>query len=102
MRNLIVILLFFIRLSVCAQSHDLHGRLYGPKNEPASFVQGALADGRRGTSSDSAGNFCIKDLTPGKYKIQMAGVGYKRKEVTVVLPSSTLKIILEEDKNELE
>jgi outer membrane receptor for ferrienterochelin and colicins len=101
------IYLLFILLSVntlvLAQG-SIKGRIISD-GKPLSFINISLLNTSFGTTSDSLGNYILKNIPLGNYQIQFSGVGFKPFKTSVNLSPNktvTLHANLEENLSELQ
>ena len=89
MKRIIYIFLFIcIALTAAAQQKlSLKGKVIDKgKREPVSFASVGIYGTGQGSVTDSLGNFTIKNITPGIYRLQVSAVGYN----TVLTPEYIL------------
>ncbi|MGK7390182.1 MAG: TonB-dependent receptor [Candidatus Cyclobacteriaceae bacterium M2_1C_046] len=48
-----------------------------------------LKETRKGSATDESGNFIIEGVAPGKYKLQISGIGFEHQEIAIKHPSPT-------------
>ena len=76
-----LILLFLSILTTAENSADkgtVKGRVYDANsNEPLPFTNIVIFGTNKGATTDTAGNFTIRDITPGFVKIAASSVGYE-------------------------
>ena len=103
MKRIIYIFLFIcIAITAAAQQKlAIKGNVIDKgKREPVSFASVAIYGTVLGAVTDSIGNFTIKNVTPGIYRLQVSAVGYN----TVLTPEYILStkdlfITVEQEEN---
>lgn len=94
-----LLILVFLFASFNLFAGEIKGRIVDDYNSPIPNANLILMGTKFGTSSDLNGNFSIKDIPPGKYKLQVSVIGYETKLIEVNLIQSKvveLKIVLKE------
>ena len=93
----ILFLLYFLYLPIYAQSSGV-GAIKGKvvdafNNDPLPFANIVLVGTSRGTATDLNGNFKLKNIPAGNYKVEVSYLGYKKiqNEITITA-NKTLKI----------
>ena len=75
--SLLLLYLYFLNGSA-QQTYAVRGTVVDRESrEPISFVSVSIWNAARGTMTDSLGNYVIRDLVPGMYRLQFSIVGYK-------------------------
>ena len=103
----IFILILFVPLAIIAQKASLTGKVVDAvSNEPLPFVNIIVSGTSTGTTTDLAGNFILRGLTPGFIRLEASFIGYKQAisaEIEVsVANASTIEIKMEEQKEQIE
>ncbi len=86
MKHLYFILaLIFINLTVLAQNGVIKGKISSADGQPAAFVTIGLKDTKKGTLTDEAGLFILKNVKPGSYTLVISYTGAKtlHQDVTI-------------------
>lgn len=90
----------FCLLSACVWSQNigkanLKGKVIDHTGAPLPYATITIDSLNLGNMSDSLGDYQILNLPPGKHKVSVSGIGYKKKTQTVVLKENqTLKLDL--------
>lgn len=83
----LIIFIFFLPTLLLAQSNgSIKGKITSGK-EHVGFANVGLVGTTYGAAADVDGNFIIKNISPGKYTIQVSAVGYKNYKVGVTVVS---------------
>ena len=104
MKNfLFFFVLFFITLTVQAQSFKLRGKVTNTKLEPLAFASIQLKEEQTGVISKEDGSYEL-NLEVGQYNLVVSMIGYKTQVINVVLNKDYIQNIIleEEDKADLE
>jgi len=88
-----ILSIIFIRVSL-AQSGSLSGKVLS-KGKPLEFVNVGIEGTLFGNSTDSEGNFQIRDIPTGPYKVVVSSVGYKTKKKSVSVQNADIDLIFE-------
>jgi outer membrane receptor for ferrienterochelin and colicins len=104
------LILAFLILVVIKSSHaqNTDANIFGDvqcENEHIPFISIYLKGTTIGTTTDNSGHFQLINLNPGNYTLVAQGVGYKTKEVDVIVEknkTTEIRFILEEDVLNLE
>jgi len=92
-------LLFFEK--TYAQNGQILGKV-SSKSEEIAFANVVLKNTKFGTSTDSLGNFSLKNIPFGTYQIQVSAIGYEIFTKKITLQKNTQKIAVELHENQLE
>ena len=95
--NKLYAILLFIACLVSVQQHakaqakngSLQGTVTTSDNKSAAMVSVGLKGTSKGTMTNEAGRFEIKNIKPGNYTLTVTHVGLKTEEKTVVITSNT-------------
>lgn len=96
----IFFILFTIQISFAQQSLRLQGNIIDSKtSEPIPFASVFLEGTTYGTQTDSVGNFIIRNIVSGNYRLVVSMIGYKTVVQSVILEKLTnrMSINLVED-----
>jgi len=86
MKNLLLLLtLFLVSFVSIAQSTAIEGTILDNNQSPIIGVNVLIKNTTKGTTSDVDGNFKIKNITNGDYVISVSYLGYKTKEIEVLI-----------------
>ena len=103
--SLLLLYLYFLNGSA-QQTYAVRGTVVDRESrEPISFVSVSIWNAARGTMTDSLGNYVIRDLVPGMYRLQFSIVGYKTyvtPEFKVSTRDLRVDAVLEENKMSLQ
>lgn len=97
-------LLFFITC-VSAQVGNIEGTVKTSDGQPAKFVNITIKGTGKGSMSDTAGNYEIKDIKAGNYTLVASFIGLETKEQSIqVTGNETTRtyFVLTEDKKQLD
>lgn len=87
--------LFFLMVCLLqAQEYILNGKITDEKNQALPFASLYFENSNIGTNANESGDFFFK-LAPGKYKLIVQYIGYKKKEIELnIYQSQTINISL--------
>lgn len=99
--RLFLLTLFFAPILSYAQS--IKGKITSSKGEPLEGVNVHLLNSNSGTATDVQGNFELKNINPGSYRIQVSALGYatKEQEIEVTQDGATVNFQLPETATQL-
>ena len=83
MRYFFISLLLFVNISY-AQKGNVKGKITDGTS-PISSVNVVILDTELGTAADENGNYEIKNILVGEYKIRFSAVGYESKTFDLVI-----------------
>jgi iron complex outermembrane receptor protein len=87
-------LLFCLLMAFCffsapgQQLYTFSGKITDASSVPLAGTSVYLLNTNRGTATDDQGNFTFKNLSPGKYTVQLSAIGYAVTNVDVTLGST--------------
>lgn len=98
MKKYILLFICFISIEAIAQKQNITGVVKNTKNELLEGVTLILSPPKKGTYTNSAGQFYFKNIKNGTYNIQASYVGYKTINKTIVVSDNmpTISITLKE------
>ena len=94
MKNKILLLFSILSLGSYAQNASIKGKVVSNQNVPLENVNIILSENGKGTKTDQEGNFYIGALENKKYEISCSYIGFAKKEILPVFPSSILLNVL--------
>lgn len=100
---ILLLSLLFIN-DLCFSQGSIKGKVIS-EGKPLAFINVALLNTNLGTTSDSLGNYFLKNVPLGSYQIQFSGVGFKPFKTSVNVTkdkSATVHASLEENLSELQ
>lgn len=95
---LVFLIVLLAATVVHSQNATLSGQVNALSGEELSFASVALEGTTLGTSTDDDGNFTIKDIPPGNYKVLVSFLGYETTQKKIALQAgevATLDFSLE-------
>jgi len=101
---LLTLFLPFVALAQNSDSGAIEGKVIDEQGETLIGITVMLQEINKGTATDTAGYFNIKDIPAGNYMLKVSGIGFKtlKKSVKIVPGvTKTLEIILSDDTSEL-
>lgn len=100
---LFVVCLLATFLSNAQEKFSLKGKITNEMGEPISGANVYVKSIKRGVSSDDFGNYNIKGIAKGTYKINISFIGFKTIDKTIAINKNTIKnFVLEEEGYALE
>lgn len=90
---------------VQAQTAQITGKISSENNEETSYGTIRIKELKKNVTTDEKGNFEIKDLKPGTYKLTFSALGHSAQEKTIELHENEklqLFILLQENINALQ
>ena len=101
MRPLFILSLLLVTFYAGAQNASLSGKITSPQNEGIPFATVSFQKADLSTSTNQAGEYIIRDITPGTYKIIFSSPGYNSVIREIVLQAGEEKILNIEMEEEL-
>jgi iron complex outermembrane receptor protein len=100
------LLIILLNISAAAQNYQssITGTVISTEGNPVELVNISIEGTNFGSYTDKNGKFEISNLNPGIYTMKVSSVGYRTKEIQVILKSGNNMypdIILERSANEL-
>jgi iron complex outermembrane receptor protein len=99
MKNIFRILFLFPLVYITAQSGTLTGKVINEKGQPVLGASISVAGTVRGASANESGDFQIRNLSKGKYIVQVSAIGYEKKTLNDIMINEfteTITIVLTE------
>ncbi|MEP4948805.1 MAG: carboxypeptidase-like regulatory domain-containing protein, partial [Flavobacteriaceae bacterium] len=88
MKYLLFSLSFVLTFTIQAQSGNLKGKVTDQFNNALSNVNIMLSNTSLGSTTNNQGNYQIKDLVPGPYKLTFSMIGYQSETISVMVSSN--------------
>ncbi len=95
MKEIIVLFMFVYSATSVSQSGILTGKVKDDKGLGLEFVNVFLSNIEKGASTNIKGEFEIKDISYGTYKVVVSSLGYETQTKVVVVSSSTTALNFE-------
>ena len=101
MRPLFIFSLLLVTFYAGAQNASLSGKITNPQNEGVPFVTVSFEKAALSASANEAGEYIIKDITPGTYKVFYSSPGYNTVIREIALQAGEERILNIEMQEEL-
>ncbi|UOB16519.1 TonB-dependent siderophore receptor [Abyssalbus ytuae] len=106
MKKLFPLLLFVLSsLSLFAQNGSIKGKVISNKNQPLQFITVTLLKTDKGTTSNNLGEYQIKNVEAGTYKLKLSSIGFQSYEQQIEVKSNettyVADIVLSETEEQL-
>ncbi|MES2701721.1 MAG: TonB-dependent receptor [Bacteroidota bacterium] len=99
MRSILLLAALLTGITAMAQTGTITGSVRTAGNRPAEFVSVGIKGTTRGTATDKAGTFVIKEVRPGTYTLTIPLMGHEPAEQSVTVAAgetATVSIVLSE------
>src|ERR1700744_5340242 len=87
LKFLLVVLLAVLKADA-QTSNSIHGKVFSD-GTPVPFVHVGLSSADMGAESDSLGNYIIKNVPDGKYRLETSFMGYENFEKEIQLKNGS-------------
>lgn len=94
MKRIIFFSMLFVSLLLSAQKHTISGVITTTKNKPLQGVTLILNPSKKGTYTNSKGEFRFNSIKKGTYDLLVSYIGYKTIHKTVVVNANTPTILI--------
>lgn len=105
LKGVLSVLVLFLSFNAWGQLGAIKGKVSAADGSPAEFINISLKGTTKGASTDSKGEFEVKHVSPGQYRLVASFVGLESKEqdIEVVADETSIipEIILKENTSQL-